>query len=314
MQMMKAVVIRSYGGTETLAMDQVPVPPIAEDEVLIKVSAVGVNPIDWKVRAGLLKEMLNYNFPLILGWDVSGTVERAGSSVKKFKAGDEVYALADISRNGACAEYITLKADTVALKPALLDHVQAAAVPMGALTAWQALFDLADLHAGQRILIHAAGGGVGTFAVQFAKWKGSYVLGTASLRNRDFLLDLGADEVIDYMAAPFEEAVHDVDVVLDSMGGEVQERSWKTIRRGGTLVSLLGPPDQDQAARADVRGVGVFVKPDAEQLLSIGELINQGRISPVVTEILPLGDVARAHEMSATHHVRGKIVLEVSNT
>ena len=311
MDTMKAVVIRSYGGPEVLAIDQVSVPQIAEDEVLIKVRAVGVNPIDWKVRAGFLKEMLPYHFPLILGWDVSGTVERAGSSVKDFKAGDEVYALADISRNGACAEYVTLKAETVAPKPALIDHVHAAAVPMAALTAWQALFDQADLNLGQRILIHAAAGGVGTFAVQFAKWKGAYVLGTASLRNRDFLLDLGADEVIDYMAVPFEEAVRDVDVVLDSMGGEIQERSWRTIRRGGTLVSLLGPPDQDRAAKAQVRGVSVFVKPDPGQLAAVGELIDKGRISPIVTEILTLGDVARAHEMSETHHVRGKIVLKV---
>jgi len=314
MKTMKAVVIRSYGGREVLAVKDLPVPVNGEDELLVKVHGAGINPIDWKVRAGYLKEMLPYTLPLIPGWDVSGTVVRAGSAVKNFQPGDAVYALADITRNGACAEYITLKAENAAFKPGLIDHVHASAVPMAALTAWQALFDHGKLQKGQRVLVQAAAGGVGTFAVQFARWKGAYTIGTASLRNRDFLLDLGVDEVIDYMAAPFEEAVREVDLVLESMGGEVQERSWKTIRKGGTLVSLLGPPDQEMASRAQARGVGVFVRSDPGQLAAVGELIDQGRITPVVTEVLPLDDVARAHEMSETHHVRGKIVLNVSDS
>ncbi len=311
MNKMKAVVIHSYGGREVLVSENILVPEIADDEVLIKVHAAGVNPVDWKVRAGYLAEMLSYEFPLTLGWDVSGTVEKTGSKVSRLSVGDEVYALADISRNGAYAEYVAVKADTVALKPESLDHVHAASVPLAALTAWQCIFGAADLSEGQKILIHAAAGGVGSFAVQLAKWKGAYVLGTASARNMDFLLGLGADEVIDYTVTPFEDVAVDVDIVLDAMGGEVQERSWKTLRSGGILVSILGPPDENKAVQFGVRSAGVFVQPDAEQLTEIAELIDKGHVKPVVTEILPLADVAKAHEMSETEHVRGKIVLEM---
>lgn len=311
MKTMKAVVIHSYGGRDVLVTEDVHVPEIADDEVLIKVHAAGVNPVDWKVRAGYLKEMLPYEFPLILGWDVSGTVEKAGSSVTRLNVGDEVYALADISRNGAYAEFIAVKGDGVALKPRSLDHIHAASVPLAALTAWQAIFGAAELSKGQKILIHAAAGGVGSFAVQLAKWKGAHVLGTASARNREFLLGLGADEVIDYTVTPFEDVAVDVDVVLDAMGGETQERSWKTLDSEGILVSILGPPDENKAAEFGVRGVGVFVRPDAGQLAGIAELIDNGHVKPKVTEILPMADVAKAHEMSETEHVRGKIVLEV---
>jgi NADPH:quinone reductase-like Zn-dependent oxidoreductase len=311
MKMMKAVVIRSYGGREVLDVEEVPVPGIADDEVLIRVHAAGVNPVDWKVRAGYLKEMLPYEFPLTLGWDVSGTVAEAGSNVTGFSTGDEVYALADISRNGAYAEFIVVKADGVALNPDSLDHVHAASVPLAALTAWQALFDTADLSRGQKILIHAAAGGVGSFAVQLAKWKGAHVLGTASARNREFLLGIGADEVIDYTTTPFEDAAVDVDVVLDAMGGDSRERSWKTLKSGGILVSIVGPPDEEKAAELGVRCAGVFVKPDARQLAEISQLIDNGHVKPVVTEVLPMAHVAKAHEMSETEHVRGKIVLEV---
>ena len=308
---MKAVVINSYGGREVLIAENVPVPEIADNEVLIRVHAAGVNPVDWKVRAGYLKEMLPYEFPLILGWDVSGTVAKAGSNVIRLNVGDEVFALADISRNGAYAEFIAVKADSVALKPESLDHVHAASVPLAGLTAWQAMFGSAGLSEGQKILIHAAAGGVGSFAVQLAKWKGAHVLGTASARNREFLLGLGADEVIDYTNTPFENVAVDVDVVLDAMGGETLERSWKTLKSGGTLVSILGPPDEDKAAELGLRGIGVFVQPDAKQLVDIAKLIDTGHVKPVVTEVMSMADVAKAHEMSETEHVRGKIVLEV---
>ncbi len=311
MKTMKAVVIHSYGGRDVLVSEDMPIPEITDDEVLIRVHAAGVNPVDWKVRAGYLSEMLPYNFPLILGWDVSGTVEKAGSKVNRVGVGDEVYALADISRNGAYAEFIAVKADSVALKPESLDHVHAASVPLAALTAWQSIFSTAGLSEGQKILIHAAAGGVGSFAVQLARWKGAHVLGTASARNREFLLGLGADEVIDYTNTPFEDVAVDVDVVLDAMGGETRERSWMTLKSGGTLVSILGPPDEDKAAELGLRGIGVFVKPDAQQLADVAKLIDDGHVKPVVTEVLPMMDVAKAHEMSETEHVRGKIVLEV---
>lgn len=314
MEKMKALVIRSYGGTDVLAMEMVPVPSISDNEVLVKVHAAGVNPLDWKVRAGYLKEMLPYEFPLILGWDLSGTVEKAGSGVSGLKIGDEVFGLADITRNGACAQFIAVRADTVAIKPSSLDHIQAASIPMGALTAWQALFDVAGLVGGQRVLVHAAAGGVGSMAVQLAKDRGAHVIGTASGPNREFVLGLGAEDVVDYTAGPFENSVFDVDVVLDAMGGSVQDRSWQTLRRGGILVSLLGPPDESKAAGLGVRGAGAFVQPNAEQLTAIAKLLDEGRIKPVVSQVLPLTEVARAHDMSATHHVRGKIVLKVSDS
>ncbi|UCG39739.1 MAG: NADP-dependent oxidoreductase [bacterium] len=308
---MKAVVIREYGGRETLRMEELPLPSIEEDEVLIRVHAAGVNPVDWMVRSGFLKGMLDYEFPLILGWDVSGVVERAGSSVTGLSPGDEVFALPDIQRNGAYAQFVAVKAGTVALKPASVDHLQAASIPLAALTAWQALFDAADLQPGQSVLVHAAAGGVGCFAVQLAKWRGAQVTGTASSVNEEFLLDLGADLVIDYSRTPFEERVRGVDVVLDSMGGEVRERSWGVLREGGVLVSIVGPPDEARAVASGVRARSVFVVPDAGQLTTIAGLVDTGVVRPCVTRVLPLEEAARAHEMSETRHTRGKIVLKV---
>ncbi|UCF32155.1 MAG: NADP-dependent oxidoreductase [bacterium] len=308
---MKAVRIHSYGGHEVLVLEEAPIPDIADDEVLIRVRAAAVNPVDWKVRAGFLQEMLSYRFPLILGWDVSGTVAKAGSGASGLREGDDVYALPDISRDGSYAEYVAVKAATVAPKPRSIDHVQAASVPLAGLTAWQSLFDAADLQGGQSVLIQAAAGGVGSFAVQFARWRGARVLGTASARNRDFLIDLGADEVIDYTRTPFEEVTGDLDVVLDAMGGRIQERSWQVLKKGGVLVSIVGPPDREKAAEYGVRGEGVFVQPSAAQLTSIAELIDGGQIRTNVTEVLTLAEAARAHELSETEHVRGKIVLKV---
>jgi len=311
MKTMNAVRIHSYGGQEVLVSEEVPIPDFADDEVLIRVHASGVNPVDWKIRAGYLKDFMPHEFPLILGWDVSGTVERAGSADTRLKEGDEVFALADITRDGSYAEYVAVKADSVALKPKSTDHVGAASVPLAALTAWQSLFDAANLSKGQTVLIQAAAGGVGSFAVQFAKWKGAHVLGTASARNEEFLLGLGADRVIDYTQTPFEENVTDVDVVLDAMAGETQERSWQVLKKGGVLVSILGPPDEEKAATFGVRGEGVFVQPNARQLSTIADLIDGGQIRTNVTEVLPLSEAAKAHELSESGHVRGKVVLKV---
>ena len=311
MAKMTAIRMHSYGGREVLILEDAPVPEIADDEVLIRVHAAGVNPVDWKVRAGYMEGMLSYSFPLIPGWDVSGTVERAGSAVSDFGEGDEVYCLADITRDGAYAQFIAVKADFVATMPQSLDHVQAASVPLAALTAWQSLFELANLDRDQAVLIHAAAGGVGGFAVQFARWKGARVLGTASAGNRDFILGLGADAVIDYTTSPFEEAVQDMDVVFDTMGGEIQDRSWQVLKAGGVMVSALGPPDEKKASEFGVLSEAVFVSPNARQLDFIAGLIDEGHVRTNVTEVLPLADAARAHELSETGHVRGKIVLKV---
>ncbi|MFV1956660.1 MAG: NADP-dependent oxidoreductase [bacterium] len=311
METMKAIRIHKYGGSDALVLEDVPRPGVTDDDVLVKVYAAAVNPLDWKVRAGYLEDMLPIKLPIVPGWDFSGVVVEAGSSVTGLKPGDEVYALSDITRDGSYAEYIAVKAGIVAKKPRSVDHIQAASVPLAGLTAWQALYDVGGLEGGQRVLIHAAAGGVGSFAVQFAQNRGAYVIGTASAINRDYLLKLGADEVIDYTTAPFDEAVQDIDLVLDTMSGEVQERSWKVLRKGGILVSTLGPPDAGKALEHGAKGVPVFVQPDSAQLAEIAQLIDSGSVRANVTEVLPLEEAGRAHELSETHHVRGKIVLKV---
>ena len=248
MESMKAVRIHNYGGPEVLKFEDAPAPQPGPGEVLVRIHAAAVNPVDWKVRAGRLKERIQYPLPLIPGWDFSGVVEATGPGVTRLKKGDEVYARPDIARNGAYAEYIVAKESEVAFKPKSVDHVQAAAIPLAALTAWQALFDTAGLKAGQKVLIHGAAGGVGSFAVQLAKRKGAHVIGTASGRNQSFLRELGVDEAIDYEKTGFEDVVHDVDVVLDTIGGDTQNRSWKVLKKGGILVSIISPPSAEEAA------------------------------------------------------------------
>jgi len=311
MASMKAVRIHAYGGPEVLRYEDAPRPQPGSGEALIRVHAAGVNPVDWKVREGYLKGMLQYSLPMIPGWDVSGVVESTGTGVTRLKVGDEVYSRPDIARDGAYAEYIAVRESEVAAKPRSIDHVHAAAIPLAALTAWQALFDAGNLRAGQRVLIHAAAGGVGTFAVQLAKWKGAHVIGTASERNHAFLKELGADEVIDYQTTRFEDSVHDVDLVFDTMSGETQDRSWKVLKKGGILVSILGAPSAEKAAQHGVRQAGVFVQPNVPQLDEIAKLVDTGKLKVVVETILPLSEARRAQDLSQTLHVRGKIVLQV---
>jgi len=312
MENMKAVRIHNYGGPEVLRFEDAPRPQPGNGEVLVRIHAAAVNPVDWKVRAGRLKERIQYPLPLIPGWDFSGVVEATGPGVTRLKKGDEVYARPDIARNGAYAEYIVAKESEVALKPKSVDHVQAAAIPLAALTAWQALFDTAGLSAGQKVLIHGAAGGVGSFAVQLAKWKGAHVIGTASGRNQSFLRDLGVDEPIDYEKTRFEDVVHDVDVVLDTIGGDTQKRSWKALKKGGILVSIVSPPSAEEAAKLGVRSGYVFVQPSASQLAEIAKLVDSGKLKPVVEAVLPLAEARRAQEMNETGHTRGKIVLKVA--
>ncbi|HXO32406.1 MAG TPA: NADP-dependent oxidoreductase [Candidatus Acidoferrales bacterium] len=308
---MKAVRIHTYGGPEVLKFEDAPRPEPAPGEVLIKVNAAGVNPIDWKIRAGHLKDHRPYVFPLILGWDVSGIIEANGLGGTRFKNGDEVYARSDIARNGAYAEYIVAKQVQVAQKPKLIDHIHAASIPLAALTAWQALFDAAGLSAGQRVLIHGAAGGVGSFAVQLAKWKETHVIGTASARNQAFIQELGADESIDYTKSRFDDVLRDVDVVFDTVAGETQTRSWKVLKKGGILVSIASPPSAEDAGKNGVRQAFVFMVPNASQLAEIAKLVDSGKLKPVVETVLPLSDARRAHELSQTGHTRGKIVLRV---
>jgi NADPH:quinone reductase-like Zn-dependent oxidoreductase len=308
---MHAVRFHSYGGPDVLVLEEVPRPEAGAGEVLIRVHAAGVNPLDWKVRAGHLKAWMRHRLPLIPGWDVSGVVEAVAPDVTAFKVGDAVYGMLDFMRNGTYAEYVAAKTVHLAFKPSDIDHFQAGAVPLASLTAWQSLFEVAGLKPGQTVLIHAAAGGVGHFAVQLAKWKGAKVIGTASAGNGSFLRELGAHEVIDYRTTRFEEAAHDADVVLDTIGGDTQERSWQVLKKGGILVATLGISSPEAARQHGVRGEGILVHPDAAQLSQIAALINDEKLKPAVATTLPLAEAAKAHELSEAGHVRGKIVLRV---
>jgi len=309
---MKAIRFHDYGGPEVLVLEDLPVPEPAEGDVLVRIHAAGVNPIDWKIRAGHLKAFRPYTLPLILGWDFSGVVERVGAGVTEWRAGDEVYGRPDIARSGTYAEYFVVRASEIARKPRSIDHVHAASVPLAALTAWQALFDHGNVIAGQKVLIHAAAGGVGSFAVQFAKFNGAFVAGTASARHHDYLRDLGCDQPIDYTATPFEDVVRDADLVLESIGGEVRARSWKALKPGGILVAILGPaPSPEEAKAHGVRATLFMVEPRATELAGIAALIDQGHIKVPVDAVFPLADAAKAHELSQTNRVQGKIVLRV---
>jgi NADPH:quinone reductase-like Zn-dependent oxidoreductase len=313
---MKAIRIHNYGGPEVLQYEDAPRPKPQAGEVVVRVHAAGVNPIDWKVREGYMKDFWPHEFPLIPGWDLSGVVEEIGpgpAAAGRFKKGDEVYSVPDASRDGAYAEYIVVRESELALKPKSLHHVRAAAVPLAAVTAWQALFDAGQLKRGQRVLIHGGSGGVGHIAVQLAKWKGARVLATASTKNQELLRELGVDEPIDYTKQKFEDVARDVDLVLDLIGGETQERSWSVLKKGGVLLSLVQPPSVEKAKALGVRAAFVAGHPSGAQLAEIAKIIDAGQLAPVIDRILPLSEVRRAHELSKSGHTRGKIVLRISN-
>jgi NADPH:quinone reductase-like Zn-dependent oxidoreductase len=310
---MKAIRIHNYGGPEVLKYEDAPRPKPQADEVLIRVHAAGVNPIDWKVREGHMKDFWPHKFPLILGWDLSGVVEEFGRGVSRFKIGDEVYSLPDPTREGAYADYIVVRESELALKPNSLHHIRAAAVPLAALAAWQSLFDTAQLQPGQRVLIHAGSGGVGHFAAQLAKWKGAYVIATASTKNQELLRELGADETIDYTRQRFEDVARNIDIVLDPIGGDTQERSWQVLKKGGFLLSLVEPPSADKAKALGLQAAFVASHPNGAELAKIAELIDSGDLKPIVNRILPLSEARRAHELSQTGHTHGKIVLRVKD-
>jgi NADPH:quinone reductase-like Zn-dependent oxidoreductase len=304
---MKAIRYHEHGPASVLKLEDAPKPAPGEGEMLVRVHAAGVNPVDWKIRAGGRSMAKAY----IPGFDVSGVVEHVGPNVTKFKAGDEIFAMVDLRRGGCYAEYATVKESEAAIKPAKVTHVGAASVPLVALTAWQALFDTAHLDKGQTVLIHGGAGGVGSMAVQLAKWKGAHVIATASQENLDFLKQLGADEVIDYRNEKFEELAKDVDVVLDTVGGDTQARSWPVLKKDGILVSIVGQPSQQKAQELGARGAGILVRVNADELAQISKLIDDGKLKPVVTHVFTLSEAAKAHEQSETRHTRGKIVLQV---
>ncbi len=308
---MKAVQIHTYGGPGVLVYEDVARPEVAAGEVLLRVHAAGVNPADWKTRSGPARP--GAMLPMILGWDVSGVVEALGPVVTEFREGDAVYGMIRFPQAGATyAEYVAAPVAHLAHKPATIDHIHAAAVPLAGLTAWQALFEKAHLTAEQTVLILGAAGGVGHLAVQLAKSQGAYVLGTASTRNIEFLHRIDVDQAIDYTATPLETVVHNVDVVFDTVGGETREGSLRVIKQGGTLISIaFGRPSAEQAV-AGVNVQGMLVRPNAAQLDQIARLIDAGQVHITVDTVLPLASARKAHELSETHRTRGKIVLRVA--
>lgn len=306
---MKAVRIHAYGKAEVLVYEDAPKPAPKAKQVLVEVRAAGVNPVDWKIRGGMMGMPITE--PITLGFDIAGIVESVGEGVEEWKVGDEVFAYLPLARAGGYAEYAVSGVRELARKPAKLDFAHAGATPLASLTAWQALFDQGKLEAGQSVLIHGGSGGVGHFAVQLAHWKGAKVYATASEANLAFLKELGADVAIDYKAQKFEEIAKDVDVVLDSIGGETQQRSFGVLRKGGVLVSIVGNPDAKKAKELGVRATGMLVKPDGKQLAEIAQLLDTGKLKTVVSQVLPLAEARKAHELSESGHTKGKIVLDV---
>jgi NADPH:quinone reductase-like Zn-dependent oxidoreductase len=302
--------MHAVGGPEVLGVDEISMPQPQDDEVVVKVLAASVNPIDWKMRSGKTGSK-GEQLPAVLGRDISGTVEICGTRAHTLKKGDPIYAMLGWDRGGY-AEYALVKAVEGSVKPASLDHVHAAAVPLAALTAWQGLFDHGELEAGQRVLIHGGAGGVGHFAVQFAKAKGAFVATTASAADVEFVRKLGADQAIDYKAEPFEDIVQDVDVVFDLVGWETQDRSWAVLKDGGTIVSTLAQPSEQKARDRHARAIVYMAEPNAAQLSEVGRLIDDGKVYPMVQATFPLSDAAAAQTMLEKEHTRGKIVLDLA--
>ena len=310
---MKAVRLHEYGGPEVLIYEDAPVPAPADGEVLIRVLGAGVNPVDWKTRSGTrgVAPMLKDPFPLILGWDVSGVVESAGGGVTKFHEADEVFGMVGFPDPGSCyAEYVCASADDLTFNPASLSPLETAGIPIAGLTAYQALFDTAGLEKGQRVLINAAAGGVGHFAVQLAAWKGAYVIGTASKRNRDFLEGLGVNEFVDYTEGPLEERIGDLDVVLDPIGGTTRESSLKALKKGGFLVSIVERDVHEKTEVLKVRAQHMLAKRNSAELEIIAGLIDEGIVKPHIDRVFPLSEAAEAHRLVFAGHVRGKVVLQ----
>jgi NADPH:quinone reductase-like Zn-dependent oxidoreductase len=310
--------IREFGGRDRLEVLDVPEPKVGADVVRIRVAAAGVNPVDWKIREGRLEAAWPHVFPVVPGWEVAGVVERAGPAVTTVAPGDEVFAYCrkHFIGEGAYAELVTVPETSVAHKPRSLDLEHAAGVPLCALTAYQALFGGAGLTAGETVLIQAAAGGVGSFAVQLATDSGADAIGTASERNHEYVLGLGAVEAIDYGERDVVKAVREiapggVDVVLDSLGGEALRRSVEAVRDEGRIVSIAQPPTDEVFRQRGIEAAYVFVRPNAEELTELADMFDENRLMVHLDEILPLEQAARAHELSEAGHVRGKLVLSV---
>ncbi|WP_099157592.1 NADP-dependent oxidoreductase [Virgibacillus ndiopensis] len=310
---MKAVVIEKYGSANLLTEKEVPIPEIKTNQVLVELHGTSINPIDWKLREGYLKENLPFEFPIILGWDAAGVIKEIGSDVTGFQVGDRVFARPATTPNGTYAEYAAVDENLLAKIPENSSFYDAAAVPLAGLTAWQCLVDFSELKPGDNVLIHAGSGGVGSFAIQIAKRFGAYVASTASEKNKDLLTKLGVDKFINYREEDFENVLQDFDIVLDTLGGEVQEKSFNVLKQGGKLVSIVAPPNETLAKEKNVKAGFHWLEPDGKQLAELGKLMDKGDLNPVIGHTFSFSEegLQEAHKLSETHHAKGKIVIKI---
>jgi len=308
---MKAIRLHQRGGPEQLLFEDAPVPDPRPGEARLRVHAAGITPMELTWPDTYQYPDGRERLPSIPAHEVSGVVDSLGSGANAVRVGDEVYGLIDFPRDGCAAEFATIPAGDLAPKPRMIDHVHAAAVPLSALTAWQALFDHAKIQSGQQVLIHGAAGGVGTYAVQLARWKGAHVVATASARHAALLRELGVDQIVDYTTTRFEDAVKNMDTVLDTVGGDTPERSWRVLAPQGTLVSIVPNPSHERARARAIRAIFFIVKPSRTQLIRLAELIDAGQVHPIVDAVVPLAQAREAFQRGWAGHNRGKIVLRV---
>lgn len=308
-QTINAIQVHDYGDADQLKLEQIPQPEPQEGEVLVRLHAAGVNPVDWKIRSGWMKDFRPITFPYVPGADLAGVVAKVGSGVTAWQPGQEVFGRGS---QGTYAEYALAPAHALALKPSSLSFEEAATIPVGATTAWQGLFDHGNLQSGQRVLILGGAGGVGLYAVQFARWKGAQVIATTSSGNVDFVSSLGAETVIDYTRTRVGDEVHDVDLVLDTVGGAALTGIFPTLKRGGTLVSIAGQPDAGKARELGVRTANFSAQVTSELLSTFARLIDEGQIKTFVGATFPLSEAGKAQELSQSGHGRGRIVLHIA--
>jgi NADPH:quinone reductase-like Zn-dependent oxidoreductase len=305
---MQAVRAHDYGSPDVLKLEQAPVPEPGANQVLIRLRAAGVNPVDWKTRSGMYKQFWPLQFPWTPGIDGAGTIEAVGANVDQFEKGQAVFGIV----TGAYAEYALAQAGDLQPKLENISFEEAASIPVGALTAWAAVIETASVQPGQRVLVHGGAGGVGLYAVQLARWKGAHVTATASARNLDFVRSLGAENVIDYSAARFEDVVKDLDAVIDTVGGDLPERSLKVIRPGGVFVTVAARLAEDAGKAQNIRAVSSG-RASSDHLKEISDLIKSGQLKPVVGTLFPLGEARKAQDLSQAGHGRGRIILEIGD-
>ena len=310
---MKAIIIDQFGGKEQLKEATLPKPIPGENQVIVKLVATSINPIDWKLREGYLKAMLPFEFPIILGWDAAGVIESVGEMVADFKVGDRVFARPETTNRGTYAEYTAIDSPLLAKIPNNISFEEAACVPLAGLTAWQCLFDFGKVKKDDKVLIHAGAGGVGTFAIQLAKNAGAYVATTCGTHNVDLLKSLGADEVIDYKKQEFDTILSNYDFVLDSLGGESQYKCFSILKEGGKIASIVSEPNKEMAAAKNIKAGLVWLIPNGEQLKGMAKLLEQNKLKVIIGHTFPLSEegVKEAHALSESHHAKGKIVIQI---